>query len=235
MRAFAFTVKSYMGHFRRYDSTTSSLTYAFPPKTTIQGILAGALGINRDSYYSLLTGLDIGVSVLKPFRKMFFKLNLTDTDELKNILHGVNTQVNREYLMPARGNDFIEYRVYVGEGKNPAFFSKLHEAFSEGRSKIPISLGSTECLATISEFRALTYEPYTGTAAIHSVIPREALHVIQDSPVAHRIYFEYSVPAEFDDNRHPKTRDYAYTIGEPITAELQCSKINSEEGYICFL
>ena len=37
----AFTLAGPMAHFRKFYTTTSALTYLFPPRTTLMGLVAG--------------------------------------------------------------------------------------------------------------------------------------------------------------------------------------------------
>jgi len=53
MKLLIFDWKGRMGHFRKLDTNSSSLTYSFPSRTTIAGMIAGVLGYEKDSYYEL--------------------------------------------------------------------------------------------------------------------------------------------------------------------------------------
>ncbi|MCX8153608.1 MAG: CRISPR-associated protein Cas5, partial [Candidatus Bathyarchaeota archaeon] len=47
-----FDAKCFFAHFRKHFSTTSSLSYSFPPRTTIAGMMAAILGYDRGAYYT---------------------------------------------------------------------------------------------------------------------------------------------------------------------------------------
>lgn len=48
MRVCVFQIKGQYGHWRKWFTTTSSLTYSFPPRTAIIGLIGAILGIKRD-------------------------------------------------------------------------------------------------------------------------------------------------------------------------------------------
>jgi CRISPR-associated protein, Cas5h family len=69
-----------MAHFRKVYSNSTSLSYYFPPRTTVLGIVAAALGLPRDSYYDKLNQLNVGVSAVTPLRKLTVGEDILDTD-----------------------------------------------------------------------------------------------------------------------------------------------------------
>jgi CRISPR-associated protein Cas5h len=70
------------GMFRKFYTNSSSLSYPFPPRTTIAGLIAGIMGYERDSYAEEL-GLDrcrIAVSVRVPVRRTMQRVNYVMTE-----------------------------------------------------------------------------------------------------------------------------------------------------------
>ena len=51
MNLIVFDIWGDYAYFRRGYTTTSTLTYPFPSRTTIAGFIAGILGYPRNSYY----------------------------------------------------------------------------------------------------------------------------------------------------------------------------------------
>ena len=73
--------------FRKFYTNSSSLSYPFPPRTTIAGLIAGLLGYERDSYSEDL-GLmrcDIAVSVRVPVRRVMQTINYVMTEARSNV------------------------------------------------------------------------------------------------------------------------------------------------------
>jgi CRISPR-associated protein, Cas5h family len=58
-KVLVFDIKGPMAHFRKYYTNSSSLSYLFPPRTVVVGLIAGLLGLpserhtkeKRDIYY----------------------------------------------------------------------------------------------------------------------------------------------------------------------------------------
>ncbi len=101
-----FKVEGFMGHFKKYYSNVSSLTYEIPPRTVIMGMLASLLEMPRDSYYDFLhpERCKIGCSIRSPSRKLMQCMNYLVKD-------GGHTQVRLELLLPA--NSKLQYEIYV--------------------------------------------------------------------------------------------------------------------------
>ncbi|BBD73350.1 hypothetical protein HS1genome_1739 [Sulfodiicoccus acidiphilus] len=82
MRLLRVRIKGKMAHFRKVYSNSTSLSYYFPPRTTVLGIMAAALGMERDSYYEKLNWYDVGVAALTPLRKLVTGEDVLDTDQV---------------------------------------------------------------------------------------------------------------------------------------------------------
>ncbi len=70
-----------LAHFRQYYTNSSSLSYAFPPRTVLMGTVAAILGWERDSYHEEL-GLDearFAVVVKVPVRRLIQTVNYVRT------------------------------------------------------------------------------------------------------------------------------------------------------------
>ena len=51
----AFDIWGEYGYFRRGYTTTSTVSYPFPSRTTIAGLVSSILGLERDSYYDIFS------------------------------------------------------------------------------------------------------------------------------------------------------------------------------------
>jgi len=52
-RCLSFTIRGPWGHFRRIEGNIVKQTYRIIPRTTVAGLLAAVVGIERDGYYDL--------------------------------------------------------------------------------------------------------------------------------------------------------------------------------------
>ena len=54
MKLLIFDIIGKFAHFRKYYSNSSALSFGAPPRTTICGMVAAILGMEKDSYYSIM-------------------------------------------------------------------------------------------------------------------------------------------------------------------------------------
>ena len=66
MEVLCFKISGKLAHFRKYYANNTAFSFTIPPRTTLMGIVAAAMGLERDSYYELLSSENIhfGVRVL---------------------------------------------------------------------------------------------------------------------------------------------------------------------------
>lgn len=151
MNVLSFHLKAKMGHFRRYYSNSSSLTYSIPPRTTICGILAGILGMERDSYYEQFSveSCDIAVALRSPIKKQIHTLNLlmVKSDNDLNGSQEFHTQTPTEMILPTniRTGD-LHYQIWVHH-KETGIMDALHKVLGQiewgyGSAYMPVSLGT---------------------------------------------------------------------------------------------
>jgi len=150
-RLILFDLVGHMAHFRRFYTNSSSLSYSFPPRTTICGLVAGILGKQRDSYYEeFSTGkCRVGVAVRTPVRKIVQIVNYVRTKGLSEINASAgHTQVPLELVLPKAGYEKLKYRIYFWH-KNITLMEELWKRLRGGKFIYPPYLGITECPAEI--------------------------------------------------------------------------------------
>ncbi|PSN82705.1 hypothetical protein B9Q02_11345 [Candidatus Marsarchaeota G1 archaeon BE_D] len=195
----AFDIKGYLAHFRKVYSTTSSLSYVFPPRTTVMGLLAAIVGKNRDSYYEEYSQLKIAISIKSKIRKLVFSSNYLDTDSISHSnLRGIKGRVpvTREILVENNGG-IICYRIFVaGE------VGEIVEAFKRGPC-YPVALGVANFLGWIERFNAINGFSIFNSCEqlnISTVVPNLKSITIKPEP-SKRIILEERVPRTFDSYR----------------------------------
>jgi len=166
----SFDIKGKFAHFRAFYTNSSSLSYYFPPRTTIIGIIASILGYERDSYYDKFSkaNLDVSVQLLKPLRKITTTINYlrTKKEDIKK-LPIERTLVPIEIIIP-ENDEFLEYRIYL-KFKDKYEKEKLKNYIQNKNFIYSPYLGISEFLAYIENLKE--YEEiieYTDT--IHSVL-----------------------------------------------------------------
>lgn len=166
-RALIFDIKGPFAHFRKYYTNSSSLSYVFPPRTVVTGLIAGLLGYpnERDRagkiYYELLNTdkCKVAVALLTRIKKFMQTVNYikTKTDQeskysfeaLITGTRGAPTQIPLEILMSdSQVIQNIAYRVYFYHDENN-IYSDLKNRLIEQKFVYPPYLGISEFLATI--------------------------------------------------------------------------------------
>ena len=230
MRIFTFDVLGYFAHFRKYTSTTSSLSYAFPPRTTIVGMIAAILGYERDNYYEIFSEerCRIALQVRSPIRRVLQTISYLMTDKPLTLekLRGMSppAQIRLELII-AEGEYPTEicYRIFFNH-ENDGLMDELQTRLTDGKFYYPPTLGTANSLARISRLQSIDAEIFKpqGEVAISTVIPLRALEAIsQEEKVP--VYIEELMPADFDLDRVPRrVEGYIYgTLGKPIKVRIK--------------
>ncbi|MFY9447326.1 MAG: CRISPR-associated protein Cas5 [Dethiobacteria bacterium] len=229
-----------MAHFRKYYTNSSSLTYGFPPRTVLMGIVAAILGMERDSYYGILDRGRFGVAVKVPGRRLMQTVNYTRTkkEDLGVIKRGglvPGTQVPLELLMPEAAHPRLRFRVFFSH-PDGELLAETVQRLRERRSYYPLYLGLTECPAMF-EFRGLfkrgEYQqlPRGTPVELTSVLNIALLEKLVLNGNAPGRIFRERAPHSFGEGRTlcpPAT--LLYTEGEPLTVRLRTEAYQFEFG-----
>ena len=138
------------GHFRRGYTTTSPLTYPFPSRTTIAGIIAAILGMERDTYYNIFdeTNSLFALQILNPIKKVTFNQNLIDTKTGYFLWdnNGQRTQIPFEYLKNPK------YRIFIWI-KDNELFKRLCNCVQQRKTVYTLYMGITEHIAQYAPYK----------------------------------------------------------------------------------
>ncbi|BCU68007.1 hypothetical protein HS7_14440 [Sulfolobales archaeon HS-7] len=214
MKVLRAVIKGKMAHFRKVYSNSTSLSYYFPPRTTVLGIIAAALGKERDSYYSEFNVYNVGVATLTPLRKLVTAEDILDTDELNTTkFRGFSNRVptTKEIVIASRG-DFLSYEIFI----NP-LNQELEKSMRE--PVYPLSLGPANMLAWVDEVEEVDCDELpSGSAEVVGAVPAE-VKVKFSSKV--QISLEDTVPRDFSSGRVPgRARNYYFSVnGSPYEIE----------------
>lgn len=174
MRMLIFDLIGKMGHFRKIDTNSSSLSYAFPPRTTIVGMIAGILGIERDGYYEMFSPdqCHIAVSVLTPIRKVMQTVNymfVTNKAHLNNSQG--HTQIPIEFVFPGGEEANLRYRIYFSHN-DVSVNESVKKRILSSRYVYPPYLGLSELLGQLNWVAEAegTLKESDSVVPIHSVV-----------------------------------------------------------------
>ena len=207
-----FDITGPMAHYRKYYTNTSALTYGFPPRTALMGLVAAVLGFERDTYYEKLDQGRYAVAIKVPARRLVQTVNYVrtkkeDLSRLRRLERVPGTQTPVEFLLPAAGFSALRFRVFFAHPDAELVLSAA--AFlREGRSCYPLYLGLTECIASATfinlfGLREIEEVPAGKTTSLTSVLNaahlREAV-LAGETGDGHRMIRERA-PYAFDAGR----------------------------------
>ncbi len=243
-RVLVFDIWSDFAHFRRFETTTSPLTYPFPTGTTIAGLLAAIIGLPRDSYYSLFSrnNMEFSVRILNPVKKIVVPISIVKTDEPRSYSYGslkikyFNLDVKA--LTPYEFVKEPKYRIYV-RFKNSTLkklYEKLKRLIENHQTVYTPYLGITEMIANfefIGDFQAIPLQIKNEAKDLHSVARIDTIKII---PEEGKRYGRETVPLYMDSNR--KVLEYCDVVyevdGKPI--KIRSGTIYEVGGeYVSFL
>lgn len=141
----AFDIWGDYAYFRRGYTSTSTITYPFPSRTTIAGLISGIVGLEKDSYHEIFNeeNSKIGLRILNPIKKININLNYINTKEgflLSDIKKNPRVQVQAEFLKD------VKYRIFVSLD-DKQLMEELYYNLSEHKSVFTPCLGISECIA----------------------------------------------------------------------------------------
>lgn len=151
MKLLVFDLWGDYGHFRKFYTTSSPLTFSFPPPSTVAGILGAIFGASKEEYLKIFSPDKSGIAlkIVKPIKKVRIGLNFINTKGnywtpvLKitpKSTHEPRTQIRAEFLKDPY------FRIYfIHQDENVLI--RLTQLVKEHKSIYTVSLGLSELLA----------------------------------------------------------------------------------------
>ncbi|CCK81115.1 type I-B CRISPR-associated protein Cas5b [Desulfobacula toluolica] len=217
------------GHFKKFYTTTSPLTFEFPPPVTVLGIVSAIIGLDKDSYLENFidpTRCHLAIGLERPVKKVRWTQNLIDTKRNFWKIHN-RTQIRTEFLKDPGFKFFFSH-------KNPEIYDQLKENLMAHKSYYTISLGLSELLADFEFCGEQTITPSTTDEwqSIQSVVPCSALQDDQSIDFEEgKEIFKISYPVEMIPNRVVTRREDVIfeRRGLPVTCRVK-EVFKTEEG-----
>ena len=173
MKVVSFRLWGRFAHFRKFWTTTSSLSYPFPPPTAVRGILVAILGFSKREYIEKTRPFKVAVEILKPPKVIKLGLNFLNTKKLtiryKNFIRNrqknglLHTQTLVEVLKEP------EYRIFV-TSEDATLLGTLEETLKRGENHYTVSLGWANFLANFEYEDSYSCEPVETTDEVRTVI-----------------------------------------------------------------
>ncbi len=130
-----FDISSEYGHFRKYNTTTSPLTYSIPTRTAVAGMIGAVLGMEREladgiypdgaepvqEFFSKANA-DIAIQILNPIKKENLAVNLINTKtSFYDLSKSGRTQIEFELLKHPK------FRIFFSFNGNSLILNNLAE------------------------------------------------------------------------------------------------------------
>lgn len=138
-----FDISGEFAHFRKFNTTTSPLTYPVPPRTTLAGMLGAIIGLGRFSFYDVFSREKafIAVQIINPIKKTSHAFNLVDTK--KSFFNIANrTQIEFDLIQNAH------YRIFISV-LDEKIYSQLQKNISLNQTHFTPYLGLSQFTAKI--------------------------------------------------------------------------------------
>jgi CRISPR-associated protein Cas5h len=243
-----FDISSEYGHFRKFNTTSSPLTYPVPTRPAIAGILGAVLGIEREQSDGTVPEgvmpvaevfakhkVGIAIQLLNPVKKVNIGFNLLDTEKTASSFFNIKQRTQIEYELLKHPS----FRVFVGMNEDE-LFTDLENRLKENQTHFSPYLGLSQFTAKLQ---------YVDTVALEALVDDKfvpIITVVNVNQTAHDFNFERSadfkyisdtMPIEMNTNR--VVNDYAEVIieamGQSIKTKTKNAFVAGQYGNIIFL
>jgi CRISPR-associated protein Cas5h len=262
MEILCFNIKGKFAHFRKYYANNTAFSFSIPPRTTMMGIVAAAMGWEKDKYYKKLSSENIhfAIRVLSPLKKSFQRLNFLSIKNLGDLskkldsdFRGKGGRIQTPFEVVTGldlRKDEVEYQIFVKSAiSGNELFDEIKLHFLNDKPVFNISLGIANFSAAISDVIVLNdcfpEEPTDDFLQIYSAIPSEKVVDLnfENENSDYNFIEEDLLPAEFigNDNRELKKMNrLLFSVTDlPLSVKLSCGfykiKTNVEEINIVFV
>jgi len=227
MEILCFKIKGKFAHYRKYYANNTAFSFSIPPRTSIMGVIAAIMGLEKDSYYESLSSdnIRIGLRVLSPLKKRFHRLNLLSIksigDVAKNLssdFRGEKGRIQTPFEVVSGwdiSKDEVAYQVFVSYVReNKEFFEKIKFHFLNKTPVYNISLGIANFNASLFDIELIQNESITEKKSddfvlFNSVLPS---NYVKDLKFEKNEYDSYNfveedmMPGDFLENQNREVR-----------------------------
>ncbi len=245
-----FDISSEYGHVRKYNTTTSPLTYSIPTRTAIAGIFGAILGMEReisDGVYSKgvipvqeffsKNNIDIAVQIINPVKKENVGINLINTkNSFYDLTKAGRTQIEFELLKD------LKYRVFVSFNNKQEVFNELVERIKIKNHHFSPYLGLAQFTATIDfiEKASAKFIENSESEFIEIITAVNLSKVKTENPIEFdysAMYSANNMPIEM--NRNREVQEYSEVLieknGQPTKVKVENYFKIENYGNILFL
>jgi CRISPR-associated protein Cas5h len=243
-----FDISGEYGHFRKYNTTTSPLTYSIPTRTAIAGMLGAILGMERetsDRVYPIganpvqeffsKQNADIAVQIINPIKKENICFNLINTKlSFYDLTKSGRTQIEFELLKD------LKFRIYLAMVDREKF-NELSDRILNKKHYFTPYLGLAQFTAVIKYVGISTGILHHSKGVFIEVNTAVNLSkLISDNPVDFKpelFYAANNMPVEM--NKEREVQEYSEILiektGHPVNVKVEEYVRVEDFGNILFL
>jgi CRISPR-associated protein Cas5h len=205
-RAVVFDVWAPYANFRRVYTTTSATTYAFAPRSSIEGLIAAIMGLGSEAYPDTLKSSQISIALLSRVNKTSLSVIYTNSDFWVDVARYLRQGGELKYKTTRKSMEIIrepKYRIFF-YSEDIDLVSRLASKMERHQTVYTPYLGSSNMLAnfqlidstaSIREIKSEDYLP------ISSIIPfRDNMPAIKIQKGV-TIAVEHNIPAHITAKR----------------------------------
>jgi CRISPR-associated protein Cas5h len=228
MELLSFKVKGKFAHFRKYYANNTAFSFSIPPRTTLMGITAAAMGWQKDSYYEQLSSdhIRFGLRVLTPLKKSFQRLNFLSIKSTGDIsksfdsdFRGKRGRIQTPFEVVSAQNiaeGEVAYQVFLTPRESgKKIFSAIKRQILHGEPVYNLSLGPANFQASIYdqaliESENITEQSTDGFIHLHSAVPSKLVEELEFSKENYEQYNfveEDMMPGDFAGNDDREVRE----------------------------
>jgi CRISPR-associated protein Cas5h len=147
-----FDIESEYGHFRKFNTTTSPLTYSIPTRPAIAGLLGAILGIEREEAMGKMKAgispvcevfskekASIAIQILNPVKKVNIGFNLLDTEKTASSFFNIKQRTQIEFELLKNPS----FRLFIAL-KDETIFKSLSEKLKLNQNHFSPYLGLSQ-------------------------------------------------------------------------------------------
>ncbi|MCW0484167.1 type I-B CRISPR-associated protein Cas5b [Gaoshiqia sediminis] len=243
-----FDIRGEYGHFRKYNTTTSPLTYSIPTRTAIAGILGAILGMEREirdgvypegaepvqEFFSKERA-DMTIQIMRPVKKENIGFNLINTKtSFYDLTRAGRTQIEFELVKD------VHYRIYLSMA-DKLKFEELSERIANKRHHFTPYLGLAQFTAQVDFVQRATANNVSSNGEFAEIITAVNMSKLQGEPPVEfqREYFYSANNMPIEMNRDREVLEYSEVLieknGNPLRVRVPDYHAVKGVGNILFL
>ncbi len=233
-----FDVWGDFAHFKQNFATTSAITFSFPPRNTLAGLIGAILGIKRNEFPKILSPdeCDLALSIKSDVKKITMKINLVNSKALVNErflnYFKQHTQIPFQFLVNPK------YRVYFS-CTDLNLFDKLKENIKFHKSYYTPALGLSNLICDFRYVKEMSLDKVLTEKEVRitSVIPLSNIKELNIE--TNKVIRTENVPRFINSER--ETLEYQNVILSPLANDILNIIPKNEvwrtkkDEHICFL